>query len=151
MSMIPPLLFFPTPFFPYLPLPPFLPLPLLFPLLFSPSFPPSFPPSFHCHSRGIFANCADFFGFTCCQDSRSKVDWTKAYDMPKMFTSSTTITEDESAKLKFPMPYSSSWDPQRDNVGGRDKGGSSPSNGYVSPEDEQTCKQQFSASREFNI
>ena len=68
--------------------------------------------------------------------------------MPKMFTSSTTITADESAKVKFPMPYSSSWDPQRDNVGGRGKGGSSPSNGYVTSDDEQT---RFSASREYNI
>ena len=106
------------------------------------------------HSRGVCANCADFFGFTCCQDSRSKVDWTKTYDMPKSFASATPRTEDYRSKVKFPMPYSSSWDPQRHSLGERQGEGSgthSLSNGYISSEDEQTCKQQFSSAKEYTI
>ena len=118
-----------------------------------PSLPSLHPLSSFC-SRGVCANCADFFGFTCCQDSRSRVDWTKTYDMPKSFVSATAKTEDNRNKVKFPMPYSSSWDPRRHNVGEHQGEGSTTrswSNGYLSSDDEQTCKQQFSSAKEYTI
>ena len=103
----------------------------------------------HTPSRGILANCADFFGFTCCQDRSSRVDWTKTYEIPKNFTTLTSEDDNMSTNVRIPMPYSSTWDPTQDSK--RSAGSSLRSNGYVSSDDDGTLKQQFSASKEYNI
>lgn len=64
--------------------------------------------------QGILANCADFFGFTCCRDAATRIDWTKTYDLPKGMASE---EEDLSAKIRIPMPYSSTWNPNHAQVG----------------------------------
>jgi len=66
-------------------------------------------------SRGVFANCADFFGFTCCQPPQ--VDWTKTYDLPKNFSNVVASAHAESDKedVKIPLPFSSTWDPANKN------------------------------------
>ena len=62
-------------------------------------------------SRGVLANCADFFGFTCCQPA--KVDWTNTYDLPRNYSEAVTLAneEEESQSVKIPLPFSSTWDP----------------------------------------
>lgn len=99
--------------------------------------------------RGVLANCADFFGFTCCQDRSSKVDWTSTYEIPKNFTTLTSEDDNMSTNVRIPMPYSSTWDPTQDSM--KSAGSSLQSNGYVSSDDDGTLKQQFSASKEYNI
>eukprot|EP00731_Ephydatia_muelleri_P006292 Em0003g540a len=59
--------------------------------------------------QGVLANCADFFGFTCCRDAATRIDWTKTYDLPKGMASAED--EDMSSKIRIPMPYSSTAGP----------------------------------------
>ena len=103
------------------------------------------------HSRGISANCADLFGFTCCQDRSNKVDWTKTYEIPKNFTTLAAELEDDTV-VKIPMPYSSTWDPSQHSMHGmgNPRHGMGTRNGYVSSDDE-TLKEQFAASKEYSI
>ena len=63
------------------------------------------------YSRGVLANCADFFGFTCCQPA--KVDWTKTYDLPRNYSNVVALAseEEKSHSVKIPLPFSSTWDP----------------------------------------
>lgn len=59
-------------------------------------------------SRGACVNCADFFGFTCC-NAKDRVDWTRTYDIPKHQNPFVTDPPEEPApKPKIPLPYSSS-------------------------------------------
>ncbi|XP_003387518.1 PREDICTED: palmitoyltransferase ZDHHC17-like [Amphimedon queenslandica] len=58
--------------------------------------------------RGACVNCADFFGFTCC-NAKDRVDWTRTYDIPKHQNPFVTDPPEEPApKPKIPLPYSSS-------------------------------------------
>ena len=41
------------------------------------------------------ANCADFFGITCCGATPEDVDWTRTFDIPK---------KDTTEELKLPEP-----------------------------------------------
>ncbi|KAL5502493.1 hypothetical protein EMCRGX_G009280 [Ephydatia muelleri] len=51
--------------------------------------------------QGVLANCADFFGFTCCRDAATRIDWTKTYDLPKGMASA----EDEDMSSKDTHPH----------------------------------------------
>lgn len=52
-------------------------------------------------SRGLLQNTADFFGFSCCGNRPSQVDWSRCYTIPG---------EDdplrERANQTIPLPYS---------------------------------------------
>ena len=59
-------------------------------------------------SRGTCANCADFFGFTCCNPKDSRVDWTRTYDIPKNQNPLAYDFDEEdnnTHKVKIPLPY----------------------------------------------
>lgn len=87
-------------------------------------------------SRGILANCADFFGFTCCQSRKDLIDWTRTYEVPKQFsTLAAELKESKAHSVKIPMPYSSTWDPATDSKQGWGKG-RGWHHGYVSSDDE---------------
>lgn len=58
-------------------------------------------------SRGACSNCADFFGFTCCND-KYNVDWTRTYDVPKHQNPYVVDPPEEpTPKPKIPLPYTS--------------------------------------------
>jgi palmitoyltransferase len=67
-------------------------------------------------NRGVCANCADFFGFTMCRKSKDTVDWTKTYEVPPAFTALASEVHSSQPQVRIPLPFSSSWDPQRDGV-----------------------------------
>ena len=47
------------------------------------------------------ANCADFFGITCCGASPEDVDWTKTFDIPKK----DTTEEPKLPEPTIPLPH----------------------------------------------
>lgn len=53
------------------------------------------------YSRGVCANCADFFGITCCGASPEDVDWTKTFDVPKK----DTTEEPKLPEPTIPLPH----------------------------------------------
>jgi palmitoyltransferase len=58
--------------------------------------------------RGACANCADFFGFTCCNPRDKRVDWTRTYDIPRHQNPlAMNLNEEDSSrpKIKIPLPY----------------------------------------------
>ena len=119
--------------------------PLSHSLTLSLSLTPSLPPSLSL-SRGVLKNCSELFGFTCCHDSGSKVDWTKAYELPRNFsTVSAEMQNDRRSHVKIPMPYSTSWNPKKGGSEKHGRGAGGP-NGYVSSDDERfSTRKDFSA------
>lgn len=52
-------------------------------------------------NRGVCANCADFFGITCCGANPEDVDWTKTFDVPKK----DTTEEPKLPEPTIPLPH----------------------------------------------